>query len=112
MVNGIHLTLMIGPAVPVPVSKGVLDALTSVEVTNTADGPSTFSLKFTLNKNSALQTLFLVASGASIPLVRVVIVVTVNGNKQVLIDGVMTHHQMSPGGGSQAPVLTIIGEDF
>lgn len=112
MVNGIHLTLMIGPAVPIAVSKNVLDALASVEVTNTADGPSTFSLKFTLNKNSPLQTVFLVASGASVPLVRVVIVVTVNGKTNVLVDGVMTHHQMSPGSGGQAPVLTIIGEDL
>ena len=31
MVNGFHLTLMIGPVVPVPVSQEVLDALTSVK---------------------------------------------------------------------------------
>ena len=31
MVNGFHLTLMIGPVVPVPVSQEVLDALTSRE---------------------------------------------------------------------------------
>ena len=30
MLKGINLTLMIGPAVPVPVSQDVLDALTSV----------------------------------------------------------------------------------
>jgi len=112
MLNGIHLTLMIGPAVPVAVSQDVLNALASLEVTNTAEGPSTFSLRFTLDKNSPLLTLFLVAGGASIPLVRVVVVVTVNGNSEVLIDGVMTHHQMAPGSGAQAPVLTIIGEDL
>jgi len=112
MANGIHLTLMIGPAVPVPVSKAVLDALSSVEVTNTADGPSTFQLHFTLDKNSPLLTLFMVAAGASIPLVRVVVVVTVNGSSEVLIDGVMTHHQMAPGSGGQAPALTITGEDL
>jgi hypothetical protein len=112
MASGIHLTLMIGPAVPVPVSKSVLDALSSLEVTNTADGPSMFQLHFTLDKNSPLLTLFLVAGGASIPLVRVVIVVTVNGTSQVLIDGVMTYHQMTPGGGGKAPVLTVTGEDL
>jgi len=112
MVNGIHMTLMIGPAVPVPVSKDVLDALASVEVTNTTEGPSLFKLRFTLDKNSVLQTLFLLAGGASIPLVRVVVVVTLAGTPQVLVDGVMTHHEMTPGSGSQAPVLTIIGEDL
>ena len=52
------------------------------------------------------------AAGASIPLIRVVIAVTVNGLTQVLIDGVMTHHQLSPGGSSQSPSLTITGEDL
>jgi hypothetical protein len=112
MLNGIHLTLMIGPAVPVPVSQDVLNALTSIEVTNSSEGPSVFQLHFTLNKQSILETLFLMAAGASIPLIRVVIAVTVNGLTQVLIDGVMTHHQLSPGGSSQSPSLTITGEDL
>ena len=112
MLNGIHLTLMIGPAVPMPVSQDVLNALTSIEVTNSSEGPSVFQLHFTLNKQSVLQTLFLVAAGASIPLIRVVVAVTVNGLTQVLIDGVMTHHQLSPGGSSQSPSLTITGGDL
>jgi len=112
MLNGIHLTLMIGPAVPVAVSQDVLNALTAVQVTNTVAGPSVFQLSFTLNKNSILQTIFLVGGGAAIPLVRVVVVVTVNGTPTPLIDGVMTHHEITPGSGSHAPVLTITGEDL
>jgi hypothetical protein len=112
LLNGINLTLMIGPAVPVPVSKDVLDALTSVEVTSNTEGPSAFELKFKINKNSPLLTLFLLAGGASIPLVRVVIYVTINATPQVLIDGVMTNHQMAPGSGSESPTLSIIGEDL
>jgi hypothetical protein len=112
MLNGIHLTLMIGPAVPLPVSKDVLDALSSVQVINDSGGPSTFQLRFTLNKNSTLYTLFLLAGGASIPLVRVVIVATIGGTPNVLIDGVMTHHEVTPGSGKEAPVLTITGEDL
>jgi hypothetical protein len=112
MLNGIHLTLMIGPAVPMPVSQDVLNAMTSIEVTNNSEGPSVFQLHFTLNKQSVLETIFLVAAGASIPLIRVVVAVTVNGLTQVLVDGVMTHHQLSPGGSSQSPSLTITGEDL
>ena len=112
MLNGIHLTLMIGPAVPMPVTQDVLNALTSIEVTNASEGPSAFQLHFTLNKQSVLETLFLVAAGASIPLIRVVVAVTVNGITQVLVDGVMTHHQLSPGGSAQSPSLTISGEDL
>ncbi len=112
LLKGINLTLMIGPGVPVPVSSDVLDALTSVQVTSKTDGPSGFQLQFTIKKNSPLLTLFLLASGVQVPLVRVVIFVTINGSPQVLIDGVMTDHQISPGSGSQSPVLTITGEDL
>jgi hypothetical protein len=112
MLKGINLTLMIGPAVPLPVSKSVLDALTSVEVTAKTDGPSVFQLKFTVDKNSPLATLFLFTGGAQIPLVRVVIFVTINGSTQVLMDGVMTDHQITPGSSSEQPTLTISGEDL
>jgi len=112
MLSGIHMTLMIGPAVPVPVSADVLNALTSVEVTNTTDGPSVFKLHFTLPKKSPLEILFLVAGGASIPLVRVVVAVTLNGSTQVLVDGVMTNHEYTPGSGGTGPTLSIIGEDL
>jgi hypothetical protein len=112
LAKGINMTLMIGPAVPIPVSKDVLDALTSVEVTSKTDGPSMFSLKFSIDKNSPLHTIFLLASGAQIPLVRVVLYITINGSTEVLIDGVMTDHQITPGGSSEPPVLTIMGEDL
>jgi hypothetical protein len=112
MVNGIRLTLMIGPAVPIPVSKDILDALTSVEVTTTTDGPSVFQLSFTLSTRSPLHTLFLLSGGAGIPLVRVVIVVTMGGAPDVLIDGVMTQHEISPGSDAGHAVLTVTGEDL
>ena len=112
LLSGINLTLMIGPAVPIAVSKDVLDALTSIEVTSNTEGPSVFQLKFTMNKTSPLLTLFLLGGGASIPLVRVVIYVTIGGSTEVLIDGVMTDHQMSPGGAGQSPTLNITGEDL
>jgi hypothetical protein len=112
LLKGINLTLMIGPGVPIPVSADVLNALTSLQVTSKTEGPSGFQLQFTIDKNSPLLTLFLLASGAQIPLVRVVIFVTINGSPQVLIDGVMTDHQIAPGSGGQSPVLTITGEDL
>jgi hypothetical protein len=112
LLSGINLTLMIGLGEPSPVSADVLNALTSVQVTNKTEGPSVFQLQFTIDKNSPLLTLFLLASGVQIPLVRVVIFVTMNGSQQVLIDGVMTDHQIAPGSGAQSPVLTITGEDL
>lgn len=112
MLNGINLGLMIGPAVPVPVSQDVIDALTSVEVTARSEGASMFQLTFKIDKNSPLLTLFLLAGGASIPLVRVVIYVTIAGSTEVLMDGVMTDHQLAPGTSGSTATLTITGEDL
>ena len=113
MLQGIHLTLMIGPAVPVPVSRTVLDALTGVQVMVTSgETTSGFELTFTLDKNSPLHTLFFVTGGAMIPVLRVVIVVTVNGTPEVLMDGVMTQHQVAHGGEGGASTLTVKGKDL
>jgi hypothetical protein len=112
MFKGVHLTLMIGPAVPVAVSKDVLDSLQSVKVISKATGTSGFELVFKISVNSPLQTLFLVGAGVSIPLVRVVIAVTVNGQTTVLMDGVMTDHTVSPDVKDGTTTLTIKGEDL
>jgi hypothetical protein len=111
MLKGFYLTLMIGPVVPLPVPKGVLDALKSVEVSSRTDQPSGFQLTFTLNNRSPLQTLFLIAGGQT-PLLRVIIIVTVNGTPNVLMDGVMTNQQVSPGSKPGESTLTITGEDL
>src|SRR5215472_17389237 len=110
--KGINLTLMIGPGEAVPVPQEVLDALTSVEVTSKSDGPSGFQLKFTIDKNSPLNILFMIVSGVQIPLMRVVLYVTFNASTTVLIDGVMTDHQITPGSSSDSPAITITGEDL
>ena len=111
MHKGIYMTLMVGPVVPIPVPKPVLDALTSVTVTTAAGTPSGFQLTFTLNNRSPLHTLFLIA-GAQTPLLRVIIVVTINGSPNVLMDGVMTNQQVSPGSKPGESTLTITGEDL
>lgn len=111
MLKGVYLTLMVGPVVPLPVPKPVLDALTEVQVTTAAGTPSGFSLSFTLNNRSPLHTLFLIA-GAQTPLLRVIIVVTINGQANVLMDGVMTNQQVSPGSKPGESTLTITGEDL
>lgn len=112
MLKGLYLTLMIGPVVPVPVPQVVLDALTGVQVTTTAGARSGFQLTFTLSNRSPLHTLFLLSGGASIPMIRVILVATVNGIPDVLIDGVMTNHQVSPGADPGHSTLTVTGEDL
>lgn len=122
--QGVNLTLMIGPGVPLPVSADVLESLEKVQVISRDGTPvkrddgtitastSAFELTFKISVTSPLQTLFLLAGGINIPLVRVVIAVTVNGQTNVLIDGVMTEHAVSPDVKDGTTTLTIKGEDL
>lgn len=121
MLKGIQLTLLMGPAVPVPVAKDIVNALISIEVTTSTQGPSGFQLSFELSTKSPLHIAFLMSGGnpvagiagiEPIPLVRVIIVVTLNGTPEVLIDGVMTNHNVSPGSKPSTSTLTITGEDL
>lgn len=112
MLDGIRLTLLIGPAVPVPVPRDVLDALEQVKVESYAGGiQSGFELTFSLSNRSPLHTLFLLTGGATIPIVRVVVVVTAGGRAEVLMDGVMTHHEVRPGAAGTS-ALVIKGKDL
>jgi hypothetical protein len=113
MLKGINLTLMIGPAVPAPVPQSVLDALTSAQIVTTAgEASSGFELTFNLSTNSPLQTLFLVSGGASLPLVRVILIATVGGVPDVLMDGIMTQHEVGPGSDPSHFMLKVKGKDL
>jgi len=116
MLKGIHLTLLIGPVVPLPAPKIVIDALESVEVTTAAGSVSGFTLTLQINSQSELNTLFLITAGQStglgMPPLRVMLVVTLNGMPQVLFDGVMTHVQVTPGENGAAGRITVTGEDL
>lgn len=111
MLKGVNLTLLIGPLVPVPAPRVVIEALTELTVTNNDVGRSGFQLTFTLSNNSPLHTLFLLAGGGPIPILRVVVVVTLNGSPNVLIDGVVTNNQVVPGTAGHS-TLTVTGEDL
>lgn len=111
MLKGINLTLMIGPIIPVPVPRSVLDALTDVEVTHNTGEASGFQLTFTLSNHSPLQTIFLVAAGMT-PMLRVIIIVTINGTPQVLMDGVMTKQQIEAGNAPGKSKLVVTGDDL
>jgi hypothetical protein len=112
MLKGINLSLMIGPAVPIPVPREVVDALTSVRVTVASGKRSGFELNFDLSNDSPLQTAFLLTAGSLPPVMRVVIVVTVNGSAEVIMDGVITNHQITPGSDPHHSRLTLTGEDL
>lgn len=112
MLDSVQLTLMMGPIFPVTVPRVVLDALVEVEVKVEDVGASGFQLTFSIDKQSPLQILFLLTGGQPLLFMRVVLVVTVNGQANVLIDGVVTNNQIAPGDKGSNSTLTITGKDL
>lgn len=107
----ISLSLLVGPVVPIPVPKDIIDALTTVRVTNASGEASGFQLTFSFSNKSPLNTILLLLGQAG-PFIRTIIIVTLNGKKEVLIDGVITHQEVKPGVGSGQSTLTITGSDL
>ncbi len=114
MAKGFYLTLMVGPVVPLPVGQEIIDALTGVQVTvsSGSKAQSGFQLTFSLSKRSPLETLFLVAGASLPPIIRVILIATVNGTPEVLIDGVVTHTGVASGSASASSTLTVTGSDL
>lgn len=109
-VSGEYLTLLMGPAVPAPVPPPVLEALQSVEV-HTSGDRSGFQLTFTMGKKSLLQLALLPAGYFDPITTRVIILITLNGVPNVLMDGFITRQEMSPSSEAGKSTLTITGED-
>jgi hypothetical protein len=112
MLSSVQLTLMIGPLFPMTPPRPVMDALASVEVTVNDVGTSGFQLSFSIDKQSPLQILFLLTGGSPLLFMRVVLIATVNGIANVLIDGVITKNSIAPGDKGSNSTLTITGEDL
>ena len=111
MLKGIHLTLMIGPAVPIPAPQSVMDALTSIQV-NTSTERNGFQLTFAVSKESPLLKTMLPAGYFDPMITRVIIIVTLGGMPNVLMDGMITRQELSPSNEPGQSTLTVTGEDL
>ncbi len=111
MLSGVQLSLRVGP-VPMTPPHEVADALVHAKVEDgSGDTQSGFELIFELPARSPLRTLFLLSGGGSLPLMRVVLVVTINGSAQAIIDGVTTNVEAQAGEGGVSR-LHVKGKDL
>ncbi len=111
MLKGIHLTLLIGPGIPIPAPKFLVDSLTAVQVTNSKDR-SGFQLTFSIGKTSPILTTLLAAGFFDPIITRVIIIATLNGIPNVLMDGLITNQELTPSNEAGKSTLTITGEDL
>jgi len=108
---GIRLILWVGPTIPLPAPPSVMKALTDVTVTNDAEGQDGFQLTLTLGKDLLLD-FGILSSGTFDPMRRVVIGALMGASPEVLIDGIVTHHQVVPSGEPGRSTMTVTGKDL
>ncbi|MFE7559780.1 hypothetical protein [Kitasatospora sp. NPDC057500] len=110
-VGSIHLSLLMGPHIPVPVPQPVTDALLSAQVTVASGQRSGFQLAFDLSKRGLINTALL-PGGFFDPKIRVVLTATVTGTPSVLMDGVIIRQEVGISNQPGQSTLTVTGEDL
>jgi len=108
---GVRLQLLIGANVPRPAPYEVMESFVSLEVRNNDRERDTFQMAFTLGKDSLLDY-GLLLNGYFDPPNRIVIAVLLGGLTEVLLDGVITSHQVMPSNKPGESTLHITGEDI
>lgn len=111
MLIGMHLSLLIGPMIPVPAPKFVVDSIQSIQVNSGADR-SGFQISFAAGKTSPLINSMLPAGYLEPIVTRVVIVVTLNAIPHVIMDGLITRQEVSPSNEAGQSTISITGEDL
>lgn len=113
MIKGIDISLLFGPGVPIPAPREVIDALETVRVEeNSGEVQSGFELVFSVDKNSPLNTIFLLSGGSTFPILRVALVASIGGRASTLINGVVTKTDINPGSGGNPGKLSVKGKDL
>ena len=107
---GIRLILLLGQTVPLPAPRELLEALTNVSVTNDSQSGDGFQITFGLSKNQPMDY-SLLQGGALNPSTRVIIGVLLGTSPEVLIDGIITHHQHAPSTDPGQSTFTVTGKD-
>ena len=108
--KGVTLTLLMGPLAVAPAPRAVIDALESATATQAVGQRSGFQLTFAYSKSSAIaQTLL--PTGFFDPMVRVILVATLNGLPKVLADGPIKRIDVTASTHPGEHKLVVTGED-
>jgi hypothetical protein len=112
-VPGLRLTVLAGATIPVPLPADLTARLRSVRLRESDEERSAFTLTFDAGRSgplAALDTPALQGSPVS-AFARVVVVLTLGVVPRVLIDGIVTEVQLTPGTEPGSATLTATGED-
>lgn len=110
---GVRMTLWMGPNLAVPAPMPIVEALTGVEVTLNSKGRDGFQLVFSLGRGPGdILDYPLLANPLLRPFTRVIIQIWMGVAPEVLMDGFITKHTVSPGETPGTSTLTVTGEDI
>ena len=110
--NGL-LTLLMGPTIPLPSPPFIIEALQNIEITHDDTGRSGFQLSFESGRSGPLALVDspLLSTPLLKPFSRLVIIITLNAMPRVLMDGIITSTEYSPGGPESGSTFAVTGED-
>jgi hypothetical protein len=110
---GVHLSLLIGPTIPLPATPDIAEAMQSVSVTQNDEGRSGFQIVLQVGRSGLTDLLDykLLLNPLLRPFNRVILTVMFDALPQVLMDGIITNRQFSPGNQPGLGTLTLTGED-
>jgi hypothetical protein len=110
---GVHLTLLVGPTVPVPAHPLLAESIEEVKVTQQDTGRSGFQIVFRTGRGGPLGTLDypLAIDPLLKAMNRVILMATIGVVPRVLMDGIITNKELEPGEKPGTAKVTITGED-
>jgi hypothetical protein len=110
---GVRLTLLIGPTVAVPAPFDLTQRLAKVKVIHSDEARSGFQLTFHTGRGSLSDLLDypLVGNPLLKTFNRVILVVTFGVVPKVLMDGIITRQEFTPGDQPGQATMTVVGED-
>jgi hypothetical protein len=108
---GFRLLLMLGPIVPLPASRDLMTALSRVEVTCDEQTGNGFQIVFQLKRTTLLDYDLLLGGRLDL-FTRVTIGVVIGITPEILINGVITHHELAPAQQPGMATLTVTGRDI
>jgi hypothetical protein len=108
---GINLILLVGGTVPLPAPAEAVEEIARIEVTNDSERGDGFQITFAVGKDG-MGSYRLLDGGALDPFNRVIIGVAIGPAPEVLVDGIIAHHQLVPSNEPGMSTLTVTGRDL
>ncbi|MFF4346171.1 hypothetical protein [Streptomyces sp. NPDC001530] len=109
--GALQMTLLLGATTPTPAPVRFVDALISAEVQSSYIGADAFQVTFALAKDSLIDY-SLLRDELLMPPNRLCLVVRFGVRPEVLVDGMITHHQVQPSNRPGDTVLVVSGDDI